>query len=159
MPHIKPHLIIDIESADLEKALEEWRWLIGLDAKPLYVTAAGDVILIYDSGHVALLDTGGGYVEVIARSVDAFEQGLSDPENLADWFAASVVEQLHKQNMYLGPGQCYGYTTLPVFAEGSYGPENRFVLSVKEHLAFTADVHKQIMHMPEGSKIRIKVKQ
>lgn len=155
---MNPYLVIDIESLDLVTALKDWRWLIGPDAQALYVTAAGDVILTYDSGLVALLDTGGGDVEVIARSVEAFEQALSDPENLADWFAAYVVGQLREQGVLLGPGQCYGYTTLPVFAEGSYGPENRFVLSALEHLAFTADVHKQIKDLPDGAKVRIKGK-
>ena len=155
---VNPYLIVDLPTSEVEKALGAWRWVIGPDPRPCFVTAAGDVILIDDSGRIFLLDTGAGTVDQIAESVEAFEDALSDPENVADWFAASVVEQLRASGVVLGPGQCYGYTTLPVFAEGSYGPENRFVLSALEHIDVTADIHHQIKDYSDGARLRVVIK-
>ena len=82
---------------------------------------------------------------------------MIDPDNVADWFAAGVVEELRARGVVLAPGQCYGYATLPIFKEGSYGAENRQVLSALEHLAFTADVHQQIRDLSDGARVQIKV--
>ena len=157
MPFPPDHLVVDLDVAAVERALADWRWLIGPSARPLYVTAAGDVILIEDDGRVLLLDTGGGAVEPLAESQEGFERALSDSSHLDDWLSASLAGRLRQRGVTLDPGQCYGYAVLPVFAEGSYGPDNRRVLSALEHLSFTADVHKQIRDLPDGATIRFDV--
>lgn len=117
----------------------------------------GDVILGGGDDRVLLLDTGGGSIDPIAESVLAFEDALGDPELLDDWFSASLADRLRQQGGGLGPSDCYGYAILPVFAEGSYGPENRRVLSALDHLAFSADVHRQIRDLPDGTRLRLTV--
>jgi hypothetical protein len=57
----------------------------------------------------------------------------------------------------LGPGQCYSFTILPVFEEGSYTADNRIVISVVEHLRVTGDILSQINGLTDGDKVRIKV--
>jgi hypothetical protein len=78
------HLVVRLDAEAAEQALADWRWLIA-DARLLYVTAGGDVILADANDHVALLDAGGGAVEPIAKSVATFESALTDPESLNDW--------------------------------------------------------------------------
>lgn len=152
-----PHLVVDLDAAAVEQALTDWRWLIGPDARPLYATVGGDVLLVDPDGRVLLLDTGGGTVTAITDSVAAFEGAISDPANLDDWFSASLAGRLRQQGVVLGPGQCYGYTILPVFQEGSYGPENRRALDALEHLSVTADMHEQVRGLPNGAKVQMKV--
>jgi hypothetical protein len=72
-----------------------------------------------------------------------------------DWLLEPVVDELRANGMELEPGQCYSFTVLPVFAEGSYEADNRFVPSVAEHLQITGSIHFQIKGLADGDKVRI----
>ena len=122
----------------------------------LLVGAAGDVFLANSEG-VFRLDTGVGELERIAENESGFHESLRDPALVHDWLLEPVVEELRANGKELGPGQCYSFTILPVFEEGSYKAENRFVLPVTEHLRVTGAIHSEINGLTDGDKVRIKV--
>jgi hypothetical protein len=153
----KPHLIADVPLGDVALSLDEWSWLLGDGWSPILVTAAGDVFLTNEAGAVARLDTGAGTLDRVAETHDAFEAALDDPEVVADWFLEPVVEELREQGNRLGRGQCYGFTILPIFQEGSYAAPNRFCLDAIEHIRLTGSMHFKLADVADGESVRIKV--
>jgi len=157
MRRIEPHLLVDVDLAEVGGALAEWAWRIGTQWAPLVVSAAGDVFVNDAAGRVARLDTGSGELEVLANSVSEFEAACADPDQVRDWFLVPVVEELRASGCFLAPKQCYGYTILPVFKEGSYSGPNRSPLNAIEHIRVTADLHHQLKGLKEGDSVRISV--
>ena len=144
MRRIEPYLLVDIDVAELAGALGDWAWRIGTSWAPFGMSATGDVFLTDAAGHVARLDTGSAELEPLADSMAAFEAACADPANARNWFLVPVVEELRASGAILAPRQCYGFTILPIFKEGSYAAHNRFALSAIEHIRATADLHHQM---------------
>lgn len=151
------HLIADVDLTSVSAELSAWSWLLEERTwAPILVSAAGGVFLTGAEG-VFRLDTGIGELERITENEGGFQESLLDPLLVRDWLLEPVVDELRAEGKELGPGQCYGFTILPVFAEGSYKAANRFVLSVAEHLRITGDFHAQIKGLADGDKVRIQI--
>ncbi len=134
---------------------ESWSWLLGTSWRPLLFSAVGDVFLQLQAGTVWWLSTATGSFEQVAHSESEFISMLAG-EQVNEWFLPDLVEELQSAGINLLPGQCYSYTTLPIFAEGSFSVENMHPLSAKEHFSFTGHVMQKIQSLPDGAKISIK---
>jgi hypothetical protein len=152
----KPHLAADVSLPEIAVALSQWSWLLGDGWTPYLVSAAGDVFLINPAGEIARLDTGTAQLKTVATSRATFYAAIADPDTLADWFLEPVVNELRHQGKVLEAGQCYGFTILPIFEEGSYGAANRCALSAAEHIRFTGDLHHQLRDVSDGTTVRIR---
>ena len=137
--------------------LAGWRWLVGERARAFAWSTAGDVFFSDPDGCVHQLDTGGGEVERIADSLDAFDLLMTDPAIANEWLLLPVVRAYVEAHGALQPGTCLGFRVLPVFKEGSYGAENRFSLQIKEHCDVTGEIHHQIRNLPDGAKVQFKI--
>lgn len=158
MQHIEQNLLAQVSLSDVREALLDWSWKLPEDADPIAVTAAGDVLLTNDIGEIMLLDCGCGSLDTVAASPEEFEARCADPELRDDWFQAHVVETLVQDGEELELGQCYGYTVLPIFKEGSYDASNRYCIDALEFIRFAAYVHSQVKDMPDGSSVQLVVK-
>ncbi|MDZ4790371.1 MAG: DUF1851 domain-containing protein [Hyphomicrobiales bacterium] len=118
---------------------------------PTVFSALGDMIFEDASGQVHWLNTGTAQVSVAASSTVEFWRNLNG-DLLDELFLPPLIKQLRKAGKILGPNQCYSYTTLPIFAQGSYSVENIYVLSCREHFGVTGGIHRQIRDMPDGQK-------
>lgn len=148
-------LVFTPSSEAVAELRESWLWLLGSKWRPLLFSAVGDVFLQLEAGTVWWLSTATGSLEQVAESESEFI-GLLGGEQVNEWFLPGLVEALQTAGKPLSPGQCYSYTTLPVFAEGSFSVENMYPLSAKEHFNLTGRVMKQIQSLPDGSKVLIK---
>lgn len=74
-----------------------------------------------------------------------------------EWFLPPRVERLHAAGKKPKVGECFGFTFLPVFAEGKFEVENMFVLPVSEQFVGVADIHHQLSELPDSSRVRIKI--
>ena len=81
---------------------------------------------------------------------------LRDPRHANELLLLPIVAAFEREHGALKPGQCLGFTTLPVLG-GVYGLENRYAISVVEHARFTGDVHRQVRDLPDGARISIKI--
>ncbi|MEQ7874218.1 T6SS immunity protein Tdi1 domain-containing protein [Sphingomonas sp. ASV193] len=116
------------------------------------------IFLETPDGKVHWLDTGTGLVEQVAQSREHFDELVrSSPELVDDWFLPPLVERLNAEGKKPNEGECFGFTILPVFAEGKYDTDNMFVVSVREQMVGLADVHRQLNGLPDGSSVRVKV--
>jgi hypothetical protein len=157
MRQIDSHLIADVALSTVEMALQDWRWLCPDVRNLILMSAVGDVFFEDSQGQVNRLDCGVGSIHPIARSRVAFEESADVADNQNEWFLRPVVQELRSKGVLLGSGQCYGFTILPIFREGSYGAANRFVLSATEHLRLTADIIQQIKDIPDGQSVELRV--
>jgi hypothetical protein len=135
-----------------------WSWLVPEPWEPIVCSMVAGVFLETPSGEVLWLDTGTGSVEPVAQSREHFEELVrSSPDLVDEWFLPPLVERLHAAGKKPSDGECYGFTILPVFAEGKYDTDNMFVVPVREQLVGLAHVHRQLNGLPEGSSVQVKV--
>lgn len=135
-----------------------WSWLMPEPWEPVLCSKIGGIFLRAAGGEVLWLDTAVALVDPVAQSVEQFHDICRNNADIVhEWFETGLIERLHDAGKIAGPGECYGFTFLPVFAEGKYEPDNMFVAPIGEVLIGVADIHKQISELPDGSKVQIKV--
>ena len=140
-----------------------WKWLIPDPWNMLFCSMFGGIFFERCSGGVFWLECPTGDIERVANSAAEFHAYLGGPrdndwaEQVEEWFLRGLVDRLHRAGKIPGPGQCYGFTILPVFDQGTYSVENVFVVPVREWLIYTASMHKQLRDIPEDSPVRIKL--
>jgi hypothetical protein len=133
-----------------------WRWLTPDDATPILCSILGDVFLGRANGAVLWLDTGRGKLEPAADNAEQFHAALAS-DQAVEWLIPPLVESARSAGKIPGPGQCYGFKILPIFAEGRYEAGNLAVITASEYLSFTGDTHHQIASIPDGQKVEIKL--
>ena len=151
-------IAFEMESDIARDAAKAWSWLVPEPWEPIVCSMVAGVFLKATSSGVLWLDTGTGLVEHVAQSRAHFEHILrSSPDLVDEWFLPPLVERLHAAGKKPNEGECYGFTILPVFAEGNYDANNMFVLPVREQLIGMADIHRQLNDLPDGASVQVKV--
>jgi len=144
------------ESDSTADLIGNWRWLLGGSARLLGWASSGDLFIVDAKGVVTRIDTGSGDLEPCASSVGEFYRGLEDHTRAEGLLLLPVVREFEARHAQLGPGECLGFTMLPVFG-GVYSVDNRCRLAVAEHASFTGDVHHQIRDLRDGEQVAVKV--
>lgn len=151
-------IAFELEPGIAREAANAWSWLVPEPWTPIVCSMVAGIFLESPKGQVHWLDTGTALVEQVAQSRGHFEETIrSSPDLVDEWFLPSLVERLHAVGKKPEEGECYGFTILPVFAEGKYDTDNMFVLPIKEQLVDLADIHRQINGLPDGSSVQLKV--
>ncbi|KWV57912.1 hypothetical protein AS156_37580 [Bradyrhizobium macuxiense] len=73
------------------------------------------------------------------------------------WLLRPLVDQCRSAGHILAPSQCYAFTTLPLFG-GEYTVANVWMCSCRDWLAFAATIYSETKGLPDGSTVRIVVK-
>jgi hypothetical protein len=135
---------------------DSWRWLIGDAWTPLLCSAIGDVFFEVPAGSVWWLSTATGSLEQVAETQASFRE-LVGTDTADEWFLPGLVEALRSSGKILEPHQCYTFTILPVFSEGSFSVENMHPISAAEHYSLTGHIHESIRQVPDGGDVQITV--
>ena len=151
-------IAFQLEPAIAREAARAWSWLVPEPWEPIVCSTVAGIFLEQPNGEILWLDTGTGSVEKIAQNRPQFEEVLrSSPDLVNEWFLPPLVERLHAAGKKPKEGECYGFTILPVFAEGKYDADNMFVVPVAEQFVGVADLHRQLSVLPDGSTVQVKV--
>ena len=126
-------LVIDTSTIDSKKLLKAWEWLIPFETEIIMITQTGDAFLIEkDNGAILFLDTLDGELEVLADSLESFQQLLEDEAFVIDYFSCELIAPLlHHQ---LPPNTVYGLETPPVLG-GQYHSDNLEIFDVEHHFS------------------------
>ena len=151
-------ITIQPEDLALVALRSAWRWMIGDAWTPLLFSAIGDVFFEVPAGSVWWLSTATGSLEQVSDSQAEFRE-LLGTEKADEWFLPGLVDALRDQGKILRPDQCYTYTILPVFAEGSFSAGNMNPVSAAEHFALSGHVHEGIRQLPDRSNVRVTIKE
>lgn len=147
----------DVERFDTERLLGEWRWLCPQALTAVGRNAFGDPFLRDEAGRVHMLNVGSGEFTLIVESITEFTERASTPEMQEEWFAESAVDAARGRGLNPGPEQCIGFSTPVVFAESS-GLDSAYIADLYEHVGYLGDIHRQLATVPDGTKVRLLVK-
>jgi hypothetical protein len=151
-------IAFQLEPDIAQETAKAWSWLLPELWEPVVCSMVAGVFLEMQTGNVLWLDTGTGLVEQVASNRAQFEETVrSSPDLVAEWFLPPLVERLHAAGKKPEAGECYGFTILPVFAEGKYDVENMFVVPVREQFVGMAEVHRQLGELPDDTAVQVKV--
>ena len=151
-------IAFQLEPGIARETTKAWSWLVPKPWEPIVCSMVAGLFLERPTGEVLWLDTGTGLVEQVASNRGQFEETVrSSPDLVDEWFLPPLVKRLHAAGKKPEAGECYGFTILPVFAEGKYDVENMFVVPVKEQFVGMADVHRQLADLPDDTAVQVKV--
>ena len=151
-------IAFQLEPEIAREAAAAWAWLVPAPWTPVLCSMVAGIFLEKSNGEVHWLDTGTAFIEKVANTRDEFDEIVqSSPDLVEEWFLPGLVEQLLEAGKRPSAGQCYGYTILPIFAEGKYAVDNMFVVPVREQFVGMADIHRQVSELPDGAQVRIKI--
>jgi hypothetical protein len=146
-----------VQHLDIEKLLTEWRWLCPEEVRLLARNVFGDLFLITESGQVFRLDVSVGRLESVADSEEQFLELAGVPDNRHAWLAEKEEEAFAAKGLVAGADQCIGFDIPLVFAADRRASKP-YILDIYENLSFLGDLHKQIAEVPDGSKIKLRIK-
>jgi len=147
-----------VDHLDVERLLGEWRWLCPQPMALVARTAFGDLFLRDEAGIIFKLDIAIGQLKQIAKSEAEFRNLARTKEQREEWFAERDESAAAAGGLNPGPEQCVAFKTPILFAEGG-APNNAYVGSLYEQVAFLGDLHRQIAELPEGTKVQFRLQE
>lgn len=147
--------VFDIHSLDVNRLLEQWRWLCGESVTLVARNGFGDLFLRTVEGRVLLLDVGDGTLGQVAESESSFEDLLKQSAKRQLWLAEQQLEVFADRGLKPNDLQCIGFKVPVVFAESANVPNNAYIADLYEQVSFLGDLHRQIADSPDGAKVRL----
>ena len=150
--------LIDHQEFDWPVILADWAWLLPQAEFTIWLmNRYGDLFLVFADGTVHMLDVGNGSLEKLAESRDEFCRMIADGDNANMWLMIPLVDSLVAAGKVLEPGRCYSFIIPPALG-GEYTVGNTATLNVREHYGVYASIQDQIKDLPEGARVRLRVK-
>jgi hypothetical protein len=150
--------LIDHQQSDWSAILADWVWLLPKDEFTIWLmNRYGDLFLVLEDGTVHMLDVGNGSLEKLAESRDDFCRKLDEDNHANTWLMIPLVDRLVEAGKVLQSGRCYSFILPPVLG-GGYTVENTAILNISEHYGVYASIHGQMRDLPDGSRVRLRVK-
>ena len=147
----------DITNIDVEDILSFWQWRVTEMKAICTMSCFGDLFLIGEDDGVHWLQTDTGDLTQVSETFEQFKGYLCDEEKIDNWFLPLFVEKLVAAGKTLKENEVYSYLTLPVIG-GEYSIENIKPTDMSVHFAYTGQICEQIRDLPEGTKVRIRIK-
>jgi hypothetical protein len=115
-----------------------------------------DLFLVTKEGHVLRLDISAGKLMKVADSEEQFRQMAETKEKREEWFAESDERVAASRGLIPATNLCIAFATPLAFVE-SASNNKPFVVDIYEQVGFSGDMHKQLSHLPKGTRVRLKV--
>ncbi|MEM6377577.1 MAG: T6SS immunity protein Tdi1 domain-containing protein, partial [Bacteroidota bacterium] len=74
-----------------------------------------------------------------------------------EWFLIELVRRIRISGKQLEGGKLFGYKQLPIIG-GTYEPENFALTLIEIHFNLSGQIHRQLKDLPDGTRIKIKIK-
>jgi hypothetical protein len=121
------------------------------------VNAFGNVIVTDATGVVWRIRPEELSAGPIAATADELDQVSADPGFRADWAMERLVDLARRHLGPPGEGRCY-CLKIPGVLGGAYVPENLGTIELTELLEVSGDLARQIDNLPDGTEVRLRVK-
>jgi hypothetical protein len=146
-----------VDHLDIERLLSEWRWLCPSEMTLVARAAFGDLFLRDAGGAVFWLNTAIGKLTRVADSEREFCEMVNKSEKRTEWFAEQEVQACAKRGLIPTRYQCIAFSLPLIFAE-SGSSNTPYIVDIYECVAFLGDLNRQVSNLPDGSKVRLRVK-
>jgi hypothetical protein len=135
---------------------EAWGW-VGI--KPTLVVGDndfGNLIVKDESGQYWRLCPEDLYCKVVAHNREELDELSQGQEFLRDWHMSTLVGQAKEQLGTLRPGYKYCLKR-PAVLGGQYGGSNLAVISLRELVAASGHMAKEIEGLPDGAQVKLQI--
>jgi len=156
LPDIPERYILPPGRLDWAELLAEWQPLLPQHFEPWLLTRFGEVFFCHLDGRIGMLQVSGFQYQVVAKDKTDFQEWLVDPDKMAEWFLAPLVDQLEAAGRLLQPEQCYSFVT-PLGLGGGFTLENVMSIPIRDHFGCWGEVFRQIKDVPDGGRVVHKV--
>ena len=137
--------------------MSDWHWLVPPKFTIWIVNRYGDVFLTTGDNSVHMLELGAGTLKRVAADREDFAKKVDEENNANDWLLIPLVNKCVAAGLLLKPGQCYSYIKPPILG-GTYTVENTEITDLAVHYSFLAQIHRQIKDLPDGTKVKLVVR-
>ena len=136
----------------LSEALADWQWLAQLAGKqPIVTSAFGDVFLRGNDG-MWFLDTIEGKLSREWDSPAALQAQLNTVDGQDRYLMASLAVAAFNTGLVPGHRQVLSFKVAPALG-GSFELQNVEVSDLIVALSIAGQIHRQIKHLPPGTRI------
>src|ERR1043166_1922762 len=155
-PDIPRRYLLPDSRPNWVELLADWKAGIPPGASPWLLTKFGDVFFCQAEGKIGMLQVSGFRYQVVANDKIDFLEWLVDPDKMADWFLAPLVDSLEIVGRHLESEQCYSFIKPPGLG-GDLTVANVMAIPIREHFGLWGEVFRQIKDLPDGGQIVLKV--
>lgn len=145
-----------VNHLDVERLLASWRWLCPRRVTLIARNAFADLFLRDEEGALFQLDVAVGKLTNVADSETQFHELAATPEKREEWFKESDQQAAAARGLRPNESECIGFSIPLVFAQA--GSATAYVTDIHDHVSFLGDLHRQISGLPDGTKVRLRVK-
>ena len=140
----------------IDEVKEAWGW-VGLEPTEIIAeNEFGNLILKDAYNKFWRLCPEDVYCEVIAGSIEAYNELITEPEFLNDWNMVVMVDEATKKLGALKEGYKF-YLVIPGILNGEYTGKNMKTAPFIEIIKWSGDLGKQIKDLPDGAEVKLKV--
>ena len=143
-------LVVSVPPDQLATVLRGWTWLLGSDASPFLVVAAGDVFFTDVMGAVHVLDIEEARHECVADAMAESQRGLRDASTAQRWLVVDRYARAREAGVALPPGSCLSFST-PLCLGGEVSVDNREAFERVVTVSLLGQTHDRIRDLPEGA--------
>jgi hypothetical protein len=147
---------LPVSRTDWAELLLDWQPLLPAHFSLWLLTKFGELFVEQEDGRVGMLQVSAFRYAVVAKSKTDFQEWLVDPDKMAEWFLAPLVDRLQAAGRYMQLDQCYSFVR-PLGLGGALATENVMTISVREHFRCWGEVFRQIKDVPDGGRVIFKV--
>ena len=140
----------------IDEVKKSWDW-VGIN--PTEIVAEnefGNLILKDSEDKFWRLCPEDVYCEVVAKSIEDYNNLINDIEFLNDWNMSVMVDEATKMLGELKEGYKY-YLVIPGILNGEYSGTNIKTAPFFEIIRLSGDLGKQIKDLPDGAKVELKL--
>jgi hypothetical protein len=148
-----------VDHLDIERLLAEWRWLCPAPMTLVARNAFGDLFLCDQEGRLFQLDVGVGKLTKVADSQAQFFELSETRSKREEWFGETNERALSARGLEPNANQCIAFSIPLVFAERSDAADTPYIADIYEGVSFLGDLHRQLSSLPDGTKVRLRVKE
>ncbi|MFO1514066.1 MAG: DUF1851 domain-containing protein [Verrucomicrobiota bacterium] len=152
---IPQQYVLPVSRTDWAELLVDWQPLLSPGYSLWLLTKFGEVFVIQPDGKVGMLQVSGFQYQVVAKDKTDFLEWLADPDKMAEWFLAPLVDRLEAAGRHLQPEQCYSFT-IPLGLGGALTSENVMTIPIREHFRCWGEVFRQTKDVPDGGHVILK---
>ncbi|MBB5716792.1 T6SS immunity protein Tdi1 domain-containing protein [Sphingomonas aerophila] len=143
-----------LQAAADDEDLSAWASILPSHFRVFRTSLFGDSFLVDSAGEVHMLERAGCSVQRIAVSEEGIWRQVED--DAEGWQLRRLADECRRAGKVLAAHQCYAFTTPPVLG-GAYSSDNVWVAPWREWFSFTADLFRQIQHLPDGATVHLTV--
>src|SRR5436190_2458882 len=107
--NIPERYTLPADRPDWEELLLDWRPLLPPQISLWLLTKFGELFFSHQDGKIGMLQVSGFQYQIVAEHKTDFLEWLVDPDKMAEWFLAPLVDRLEAIGRRLQPEQCYSF--------------------------------------------------